>query len=162
MKRVVLASAILAASSVLLTAAASPQAPAPPLTPEQTLDRRTIGDLEFSPDGAHLVFTVTEPPKGTTRPRHVWMLDVASGTVRQLTHSDKTESAARWSPDGRTLAFISDRDGAPGLYLLPLDGGEGARLVDSKEAVSAFRWSPDGRQIALLMPEPKPETLDKR
>ena len=162
MKRIVLVSAILAASSVLSTSAASRQASAPPLTPEQTLDRRAIGDLEFSPDGARLAFTVTEPPKGTTRPRHVWMLDVASGHVRQLTHSDKTESGPRWAPDGRSLAFISDRDGAPGLYLLPLDGGEGTRLVDSKEAVRAFRWSPDGRQIALLMPEAKPDALDKR
>ena len=162
MKRIVLASAILAASSVLLTAAASPQSAASPLTPEQTLDRRAIGDLDFSPDGTRLAFTVTEPPKGAARPRHVWMLDVASGTARQLTHSDKTESAPRWAPDGRTLAFISDRDGTPGLYLLPLDGGEGTRLVESKEAVSMFRWSPDGREIALLMPEPKPDALEKR
>ena len=49
-----------------------------PLTPEQTLDRRGIGGLEFSPDGSRLAFTVTEPVKGTARAQALWLLDVAS------------------------------------------------------------------------------------
>ena len=163
MKSIMPASAMLAAASVLtISAASAPPAATPPLTPAQTLDRRAIGDLEFSPDGARLAFTVTEPPSGATRPRHVWLLDVASGGVRQLTHSDKEEYGARWSPDGRTLAFLSTRDGAAGLYLLPMGGGEGQRLVDRKDKIDAFRWSPDGGSIALLMPDPKSDALEKR
>ena len=126
-----------------------------PLTPPQTLERRGIGDLEFSPDRARLVFTVTEPVKGTTRQRNIWMLDVASRRLRQLTFSAKSDWTPRWAPDGRAIAFLSDRDGAAQLYLLPLGGGEAAKLTDRKESISAFRWSPDGRHIALLMPEPK-------
>src|SRR5438093_10089978 len=81
------------------------------LTPEQTLDRRTIGELNFSPDGARLVFTVTDPPRGTTRPRALWLLDVTSGQRRQLTFSGKSDSGGRWSPDGSSIAFVSDRSG---------------------------------------------------
>jgi dipeptidyl aminopeptidase/acylaminoacyl peptidase len=55
-----------------------------PLTPEQTLNRRSVGDLEFSPDGSRLVFTVTEPVKGTERTRSVWLLDVARDSARPL------------------------------------------------------------------------------
>lgn len=128
-----------------------------PLTPPQTLERRGIGDLEFSPDRARLVFTVTEPVKETARRRNIWMLDVASRQVRQLTFSAKSDSAPRWAPDGRAIAFLSDRDGAAQLYLLPLGGGEAAKLTDRKESISAFRWSPDGKHIALLMAEPKSE-----
>jgi dipeptidyl aminopeptidase/acylaminoacyl peptidase len=153
MKTVVFAALALAA------AVASAQGP---LTPAQTLDRRTIGDLEFSHDGSRLVFTVTEPVKGAARPRALWMLDVASGRVRPLTFSGKSDSDPRWSPDGTSIAFVSDRDGTPQLYRLPMRGGDAEKLTDRQEAVGAFRWSPDGTRVALLMAEPKPDAQQKR
>jgi dipeptidyl aminopeptidase/acylaminoacyl peptidase len=151
--------ALIAAALLAFIAATGSAAP---LTPEQALNRRTIGELAFSPDGTRLVFTVTEPPKGTARARAVWMLDVASGQPRQLTFSGKSDSSPRWSPDGSAIAFLSDRDGPAQLYLLPIDGGEATRLTDRKERVSLFRWSPDGSRIALLMNEAKPEALEAR
>jgi dipeptidyl aminopeptidase/acylaminoacyl peptidase len=154
MKNALIASLVWAAAVAALSAAS--------LTPEQTLDRRSIGDLEFSPDGSRLVLTVTDPPKGSSRARALWLLDVASGQWRQLTFSGKSDGSPRWSPDGTSIAFTSDRDGAPQLYRLPLGGGEAEKLTDRKEAVVAFRWSPDGRRIALLMTEPKPDAEQKR
>jgi dipeptidyl aminopeptidase/acylaminoacyl peptidase len=158
--------------AVLALVVAATAAAAPPLTPEQALNRRAISDLEFSPDGAHVVFTVTDPPKGTTRPRHLWLLDVANTHVRPLTTAEgKADSSPRWSPDGRFVAFLSnreadrgetDRDTAQHLYLLPMAGGEAERFVDAKESVTAIRWSPDGRQIAFLMPEQKPPAVERR
>ena len=134
----------------------------PALTAEQTLDRRSIGDLEFSPDGARLVFTVTEPVRGAARARSIWMLDVESGRVRQLTFSGRNDTSPRWAPDGDAIAFLSDRDGAAQLYLLSTRGGEAEKLTDRKEAISMFRWSPDGRRIALLMPEAKAESQQQK
>jgi dipeptidyl aminopeptidase/acylaminoacyl peptidase len=132
------------------------------LTPAQTLERRGIGELELSPDGTRVVFTVTEPVEGAARQRNVWLLDVASEQVRQLTFSAKSDSSPRWAPDGRSIAFLSDRDGAAQLYLLPMGGGESQRLTDRKERIEAFRWSPDGGRIALLMAEPKPDAQQQR
>ena len=132
------------------------------LSPEQTLDRRGIGDLDFSPDRARLVFTVTDPVKGDARRRNIWMLDVASGRVRQLTFSAKSDSSPRWAPDGRAIAFLSDRDGPAQLYLLPMSGGDAGKLTDRKESIAAFRWSPDATRIALLMAEPKPDAQQQR
>jgi dipeptidyl aminopeptidase/acylaminoacyl peptidase len=125
------------------------------LSAEQTLDRRTIGELASSPDLTRVVFTVTEPVHGAARARSIWLLDVASGRARQLTFSGKSDANARWSPDGRSIAFLSDRDGAAQLYLLPMTGGEAEKLTDRKERVADFRWSPDGTRIALLMAEPR-------
>src|SRR5262249_56240335 len=93
-----------------------------PLTPEQTLDRRSIGDLEFSPDGSRLGFTVTEPVKGAARARSIWMLDVESGRSHQLTFSGKSDGTPRWSPDGSAIPFLSARECAPQSHLLSMRG----------------------------------------
>src|SRR5262245_17269896 len=135
------------------------------LTPEQTLDRRGVGErggINFSPDGARVLFSVADPPKGTTRARAIWLYDLASDRARPLTFSGKNDSSPQWSPDGASIAFLSDRDGQAQIYRLSMRGGEAERLTDGKEAVRAFRWSPDGRRIALLMPEPKPDGQAQR
>ena len=159
MKQTVFAAAIVAAAAALAAQTA-------PLTPEQTLDRRTIGErgegLAFAPDGARLLFTVAEPVKGAARARAIWLLDVASGALRQLTFSGKNDASPRWAPDGESIAFLSDRDGPAQLYRLPMRGGEAEKLTDGHEAIRAFRWAPDGRRIAFLMPEPKPEARQQR
>jgi dipeptidyl aminopeptidase/acylaminoacyl peptidase len=154
MKKTVLALLALTGAAI----AAQPLA----LTPEQTLERRSIGELDLSPDGARLAFTVTEPVKGTARQRNIWMLDVASGRVRQLTFSAKSDSAPRWAPDGRAIAFLSNRDGDAQIYLLPMNGGEAEKLTDRKESIDSFRWAPDGRRMAFLMPESKTEALQAK
>ena len=134
-----------------------------PLSPEQAIDRRSIGEVALSPDGGTVAFTVTEPPKGTGRQRNIWAADVSTGRVRQLTFSPKNDYSPRWSPDGRSIAFLSDRAReAAQLYVLPLAGGEAEAITERKDPISAFRWSPDGRRIALLMPEPKPDVQEKR
>ena len=133
-----------------------------PLMPEQTLDRRTVGELEFSPDGSKLAFTLNEPVKGVARARSIWLLDVETGRLRQLTFSGKNDNSPRWSPDGSTIAFLSDRDGTQQLYLLPLRGGEAEKITTGAERVEQFRWSPDGAWIAFLMQEPKPDALKTR
>src|SRR4051794_28337607 len=88
--------------------AADTPAPSPaPLSAEQVLARRQIGDLRASPGGERIAFTVTEPPSGERARRHVWVLDVRTRAVRQFTNSAKSEWSPRWSPDGAGLAFLS-------------------------------------------------------
>jgi dipeptidyl aminopeptidase/acylaminoacyl peptidase len=132
------------------------------LKPEQTLNRRPISELRFSPDGGRVAFTVSEPPKGANRSRHIWILQVETREVRQFTNSSKSEFAPRWSPDGRSFAFLSDREETTQIYLMPTDGGEATRLTEGKNVVRAFEWSPDGKQIAFLAPEPKTEAEEKK
>src|SRR5262249_57456816 len=122
------------------------------------VERRSIGErggFGFSPDGARLVFSVADPVKGTARARAIWLYDLASGQTRPLTFSGRNDSSPQWAPDGTSIAFLSDRDGASQIYRLPMRGGDAEKLTDRKDAVRAFRWSPDGRRIALLMPDPK-------
>jgi len=120
------------------------------LTPAMSLTLRRPADLQFSPDGSRLAFVVQEPPQGTNRQRHIWMLDVRRRTLRQFTQSEKSESSPRWSPDGSLLAFTSNRDGTNRLYLISTAGGEAQPLTKGKWSVGSFEWSPDGKQLAFL------------
>src|SRR5260221_14045227 len=88
------------------------------LTPEASLDLRSISDLQFSPDGNRLAFVVTEPAKGERRARHIWLYDKQSGSLRQFTYSAKSDFLPRWSPDSKRLAFLSDRDDQQQVYAM--------------------------------------------
>ncbi len=147
--------------ALFIPAASFAQATAP-LTPEQTLGVRQISDLELSPDGTRLAFVVTEPPKGAQRPHDIWMLDLRTRDVRRMTYSTKGANSPRWSPDGRVLAFLSDRDGGTQIHLLPMAGGEASPFTEGKSPVRAFEWSPDGTRIAYLATEPRSEAEEKR
>src|SRR6266851_5394129 len=105
------------------------------LTPEASLNLRSISDLQFSPDGNRLAFVVTEPAKGEGRARHIWIYEKQSGSIRQVTYSAKSESNPRWSPDGKQLAFLSDRDEQQQVYAMRADGGEASALTKGKRGV---------------------------
>ncbi|HEV2315021.1 MAG TPA: S9 family peptidase [Candidatus Acidoferrales bacterium] len=123
------------------------------LTPEQALNLHRISDLRFSPDGARLAFTVSEPPKAANNSQHIWMMDVATRQVRQYTFSEKTDNSPRWSPDGKFLAFLSNRDEFRQIYLMPSDGGDAYAITEGKRNIGSFEWSPDGKQIAFVAPD---------
>jgi dipeptidyl aminopeptidase/acylaminoacyl peptidase len=132
------------------------------LTPEASLNLRSISDLQFSPDGARVAFVVAEPPKGERRARHIWLYEKKSDTVRQFTFSAKDESSPRWSPDGKQLAFLSNRDDQQQIYAIRADGGEAAALTKGKRSVHSFAWSPDSQQIAYLAPDAKSDAEEKK
>ena len=131
------------------------------LTPETSLSLRSISDLQFSSDGSRLAFVVSEPPKGERRARHIWLYEKQSGGIRQFTYSAKTEISPRWSPDGKQLAFLSNRDEEQQIYVMRADGGEATTLTKGKRSVQNFAWSPDGKQIAFLAPDAKTEAEEK-
>ncbi len=165
MNRLLPAGALLALCAVVSSALAQeqPKAGAPKLlTPEASLNLRSISDLQFSPDGNHLAFVVTEPAKGERRARHIWIYEKQSGSIRQFTFSAKSDFLPRWSPDGKQLAFLSDRDEQQQIYVMRADGGEASALTKGKRGVHSFSWSPDGKQIAFLAPDAKTEAEEKK
>jgi Tol biopolymer transport system component len=98
------------------------------LTPEAALNVRSISDLQFSPDGTRLAFVLVEPPKSSSRARHIWVYEKQSGAVRQFTYSAKSESSPRWSADGKQLAFLSNRaEEQQQIYLMRVSGAKELR-----------------------------------
>ncbi|HWZ98534.1 MAG TPA: S9 family peptidase [Candidatus Dormibacteraeota bacterium] len=132
------------------------------LVPEDFLKLRGVQDPQFSPDGTRVAFVATDPLTGQHRTRHIWMYDLKSKSAWQFTYSEKSESTPRWSPDGKQLAFLSNRGEEQQIYLMRVNGGEAAELTKGKGGVENFAWAPDGKQIAFLSPDAKTEEQEKK
>lgn len=154
----------LAAASVLVVLFVS-AASAQTWDPELQLKIKAVGTPRVSPDGSRIVYTVNEAVTTADKSEFVtqiWMANIATKQSVQLTFGDKSSGNPKWSPDGKWIAFTSNRkDNRNNLYRLSLAGGEAEPLTDLKSAVANFNWSPDGRYIAYTMTDPKSEEEEK-
>jgi dipeptidyl aminopeptidase/acylaminoacyl peptidase len=121
-----------------------------PLTPEALVyNFNSAADPKISPDGGRVVYSLSEPVRGKRSGKsQVWLYEIASGEARPLTSGEKRNWGARWSPDGRRIAFLSDRVGKNGIFVLPLGGGEAEEIARHNVAISDLDWSPDGTTLA--------------
>jgi dipeptidyl aminopeptidase/acylaminoacyl peptidase len=118
------------------------------MTPAQALSYRRASDLHLSPDGSKLLY-VLNSYQWDWQP-HLWLMDIATGSAHEMTPAKKSERSPQWSPDGKMLAFLSNRDGKAQVYTAHADGSEATAVTARKYGVASFHWSPDGRSIAYL------------
>ncbi|RIK44535.1 MAG: hypothetical protein DCC58_08125 [Chloroflexi bacterium] len=111
-------------------------------------------DPQVSPDGRRVVYSVgAADPATQTMSSQLWLCDIDGGHARQLTSAGKHNGCPRWSPDGAWIAFVSDRDGGSGIFVLPAAGmGEARQVTKHKWGVSGLAWSPDGSKLAYNAP----------
>ncbi|HEY0727589.1 MAG TPA: S9 family peptidase [Pyrinomonadaceae bacterium] len=132
---------------------------------ELHLKVKAVVTPRVSPDGTHVVYIVNEAVTGPDKSEFVnqiWMANIATKQSIQLTFGDKSSTNPKWSPDGKWIAFLSNRkDNRNNLYRLSLAGGEAEPLTDLKSSVNNFNWSPDGRHIAYTTSDTKTEEEEK-
>ena len=95
-----------------------------------------------SPDGERtclVIETVAEDKKKYHT--NLWMVNTDGSDLRQFTYGKRSDGAPVFSPDGRTIAFVSKRADNPGVYLINADGGEACELVTKDGSFSSFSFS---------------------
>lgn len=119
---------------------------------------KDVSDAQISPDGPKVVYVVSESaPDRSRMTSRLWITPTAGGESKRLTTGDANESTPRWSPDGKWIAFYSNRDQQDGIWIAPAEGGE-PRLVTHtlrtnfhlKGAGESFTWSPDSKHLAFV------------
>jgi acylaminoacyl-peptidase len=109
------------------------------------------GECRLSPDASKLAVVVARSEKEKLhRISHIWMVPVSGGKPRQFTQGNHSDSHPRFSPDGRFVAFISNRSEKSEIWVIPTDGGEARQLTKLQGAISDFEYSPDGRRLAAV------------
>jgi dipeptidyl aminopeptidase/acylaminoacyl peptidase len=142
------------------------------LTPETIASLCWPEDLQLAPDGRAVVYRLRPSGKKAEHPDSaLWIASLddthssASHTARQFTSGTAEDRAPKWSPDGRQIAFLSDRAkrGTAQLYLIAADGGEARALTNAehKKGVEEFAWSPRGGHIAFTSAD-EPTGEDER
>jgi dipeptidyl aminopeptidase/acylaminoacyl peptidase len=137
-----------------------------PLTFEKFLALQIVGDPQLSPDGATVAFTVTVPSlednRGITR---IWVTPAVGGTPRAATTGPGNDFSPRWTPDGRSLSFISTRGGSAQVWRIAVAGGEAVQLTTIETGVNSFYPSPDGNALYFASDVKWPATnqeIDRR
>ena len=129
-------------------------------------DKATFYDMEsvsaprISPDGSTVLFTRGYVDVMNDQSRsNLWVVGTDGARLRQLTDGDWSDSSPVWSPDGRRIAFLSDRSGSTQLHVMWADTREQLQLTRLPRAPGSITWSPDGRSIAFTNFVPDASTL---
>lgn len=121
-------------------------------TVHDLLAMQRISEPKVSPDGKQVVFTVRTTDMEENRGRtSLWLVHTDGGGLRRLTAAAASDHDPHWTPDGRTIFFLSTRSGTSQVWRIPVDGGEAEQVTNLPLDVSNLVLSRDGQHIALTM-----------
>jgi dipeptidyl aminopeptidase/acylaminoacyl peptidase len=134
-------------------------------TAEKIMQYKNITATNISPDGKHIAYVVTVPVMQGEKSEYnsqLWVAATDGSFDVQYTRGEKSSTAPQFSPDGKQIAFLSNRvDNKNQIFVVRLMGGEAEQITNIKSGISTFKWSPDGSRIAYLMKDPETKEEEK-
>jgi dipeptidyl aminopeptidase/acylaminoacyl peptidase len=121
-------------------------------------------DPQISPDGTQVAYCVQRVERETEKKyTNLWLAAADGSHTRQFTYGKQADTHPRWTPDGRTIAFLSNRQNEEQaqIFLIPIDGGEARPLTDLKGNFAGFEWSPDGTKLVCQFRKKDADALER-
>lgn len=117
------------------------------MTTDDFLQLSVLSDANLHPDGDGFAYVETTIEEGEKYVANIFYQAIQSGERVQWTYGSETNNMPRFSPDGKFVAFQSNRSGTQQIWLLPLNGGEAKQLTTFENGASHPKWAPDGTAI---------------
>jgi dipeptidyl aminopeptidase/acylaminoacyl peptidase len=141
------------------------QAAGRPMTAADLMAMERLSEPQLSPDGTQAIYTVAAPDlQGNRLARNIWLVSLKTGEAKPLTTTGR-DGGARWAPDGRRIAFISQREGSAQLYVMNVaTPAKPTRLTQLSGGADNIVWSPNGQTIAFtseVYPDCKDDACNK-
>src|SRR5260221_13205436 len=120
-----------------------------PFDAEALMKVARISDPQLAPDGRTVAFTVQSVDlDGNKKPKQIYTVPIEGGIPRRLTDAGEANERARWSPDSKRIAFISDRSGSAQVWIMNADGGGATQVTRLSNDPGGIPSSPHGNNLA--------------
>ncbi|TYS18500.1 S9 family peptidase [Rossellomorea vietnamensis] len=128
---------------------------------EKLLSIPTLSYVNISEDGEKAAFVKTTADwKGNLYRNHIWIFENNKGECYALSNIEGTSPI--WSPDSKSLAYLSEVGGKNQIFIQSLNGDSRTQVTDANEGISTFKWDPPGNGIYFTSREKESETITKR
>jgi dipeptidyl aminopeptidase/acylaminoacyl peptidase len=115
------------------------------------MELKRISDPQLSPDGKWVTFTVQSiDVAANKKPLQIWIVPMDGGAPKQITREGEANQRARWSPDSKRIAYVSDRGGSQQIWMMDPDGGNAKQITSLSTEADGVIFSRDGKNLVFV------------